>query len=55
MIRRQLRQLKRPVTQRGLDIVIAATALEHDLELITRNARDYSDIPNLRIYQLTAV
>jgi predicted nucleic acid-binding protein len=55
MVRRQQRQLKRPVTQRGLDIVIAATALEHELELVTRNARYYSDIPNLKLYHLTTV
>src|SRR5262245_11272368 len=32
-VRRQLRQFKRPVTQRALDLIVAATAIENDLEL----------------------
>lgn len=32
-----------------LDLAIAATALEHDLTLLTRNARHFSRIPNLRL------
>ena len=31
--------------------MIAATALEHNLTLVTRNVRDYDDIPNLTLYQ----
>jgi predicted nucleic acid-binding protein len=42
-------QGKRP-GRRALDLLIAATALEHDLTLVTRNTRDYSDIRQLRLY-----
>jgi hypothetical protein len=31
------------------DAIIAATALEHDLELVTRNEADFRRIPELRI------
>ena len=31
------------------DAWIAATALRHDATLLTHNARDYADIPNLRM------
>lgn len=33
------------------DILIAATALHHNLTLVTRNLRDYNRIPNLDIYK----
>jgi tRNA(fMet)-specific endonuclease VapC len=33
------------------DILIAATALYHNLTLVTRNIKDYERIPNLKIYQ----
>ena len=33
-----------------MDILIAATAIEHGLTLVTGNTRDYEDIPNLRLY-----
>ena len=33
------------------DLLIAATALEHDLTLITRNQRHFERIPDLRLYQ----
>ncbi len=31
------------------DILIAATALQHDLVLVTRNRRDFERIPDLRL------
>jgi predicted nucleic acid-binding protein len=31
------------------DLWIAASALEHDLTLVTRNGRDFADIPNLKL------
>jgi tRNA(fMet)-specific endonuclease VapC len=34
------------------DIVIAATALHHDLMLLTYNARHFKRIPNLKLYPL---
>lgn len=34
-----------------LDLLIAATALHHDLTLLTRNVRHFKRIPELRLYQ----
>ena len=34
-----------------MDVFIAATALEHDLALITRNTRHFERIPDLQLYQ----
>ena len=53
-IRLDLRRQKRLVNDRALDILIAATAMEHRLILVTRNVRDYSDIPGLQLHQPTA-
>ncbi|MGH2534545.1 MAG: type II toxin-antitoxin system VapC family toxin [Thermomicrobiales bacterium] len=50
-IRVDLRQRKRPVDERALDILIAATAIERNLILATRNTRHYEDIPSLRLYE----
>lgn len=36
-----------------MDLFIAATAIEHGLSLVTRNTRDYSDIPGLDLYSTT--
>jgi tRNA(fMet)-specific endonuclease VapC len=33
-----------------LDLLIAATALEHDLTLLTRNRRHFERIPGLKLY-----
>ena len=33
------------------DILIAATAIEHDLTLVTRNRRHYDRIPDLTLYE----
>lgn len=49
-IRLDLRRNKRQVSGRTLDIIVAATALEHGLMLLTRNRRDYDDIAGLRLY-----
>jgi predicted nucleic acid-binding protein len=49
-IRLHLRRQGRPVNERALDLLIAATAIEHDLILVTRNDRDYHDVPGLRRY-----
>jgi tRNA(fMet)-specific endonuclease VapC len=38
------------VRDRALDLVIAATALEHGLRLVTRNQGDFADIPELSLY-----
>ncbi len=34
-----------------LDLLIAATALHHNLTLMTRNLRHFSRIPDLKLYQ----
>ncbi len=34
-----------------MDLLIAATALTHDLTLVTRNLRHFERIPDLKIYQ----
>ena len=33
----------------GMDLLIAATALVHDLTLVTHNTKDYADVPGLRV------
>ena len=52
-LRFTLRSQGKRVNNRALDLVIAATALEYDLTLVTRNRHDYDDIPGLRLYQRT--
>jgi predicted nucleic acid-binding protein len=53
-IRRQLMVSGKQVDHRALDIVIAATAIEHDLILVTRNARHFEDIETLRLWSTTS-
>jgi predicted nucleic acid-binding protein len=36
-----------------LDILIAATCLAHNLTLLTRNLKDFQQIPDLKLYQST--
>ncbi len=50
-IRHALRQADKRVNSRALDLIIAATAIEHGLTLVTRNLDDYADIADLSIYQ----
>jgi tRNA(fMet)-specific endonuclease VapC len=33
----------------GMDLMIAATSIEHDLTLVTHNTQDFADIPGLRM------
>lgn len=49
-LREDLNERNRRVRHRALDLVIAATALEHRLQLVTRNLGDYADIPDLVLY-----
>ena len=44
-------QLSRPIRQQigDMDMLIAATALHHDLALLTRNTRDFRLVPNLAL------
>jgi tRNA(fMet)-specific endonuclease VapC len=45
------RHLRRQIGD--LDLLIAATAIQHDLMLVTRNLRDFQHIPDLRIHEPT--
>lgn len=49
-VREELRQSGRSFCPRGLDLLIAATAMEYDLTLVTRNIKHYDDIPGLELY-----
>jgi predicted nucleic acid-binding protein len=48
-MRASLRRQGQPIPD--MDLFIAATALEDDLILITRNVRHFERVPELRIYQ----
>lgn len=48
-LRTHLQQQNKRVRPRALDLLIAATALEHRLTLVTRNLADYDDIPELSL------
>lgn len=50
-IRSMLKQQGKNTRRRALDLLVAATALEHGLELVSHNEADYKDIPNLKRYQ----
>jgi predicted nucleic acid-binding protein len=47
-LREDLKRAGKRVRQRALDLLIAATALEHGLVLVTRNREDFNDIPSLQ-------
>ena len=49
--RRVLLQRRQGQLIPDLDLLIAATALHHDLTLLTRNIRHFNRIPELRLYQ----
>src|SRR5918992_1287347 len=50
-LRETLRTQQKRVNSRALDLIIAATALEYDLTLVTKNTEDFNDIPGLTLYQ----
>jgi len=54
-IMREFARIRGPLRRQGQiigdnDIMIAATAIYHHLELVTRNLRHFGRIPNLRIH-----
>jgi len=49
VIRGELRQRGRIIGDP--DLLIGATALEHDLTLVTRNRRHFQEIPGLKLYE----
>lgn len=51
-IRADLRLRKRDFRHRTLDLLIAAAAIHHQLTLVTRNKKDYTDITGLALYPL---
>lgn len=51
-IRRILRLRGSRVRPRALDLLIAATAIEYKLTLVTRNRADYHDIPGLTMINI---
>lgn len=48
-LREALRRQGHRVNSRAFDLINAAIAIEHDLTLVTRNANDFRDIPNLKV------
>ena len=48
-LRKDLKQRGKRVRPRALDLITAATALCHNLTLVTRNTADYDDIPGLTL------
>lgn len=48
-VRADLQRRGRSIRPRALDLLIAATAMEHGLTLVTRNVADYSDVPGLQL------
>jgi tRNA(fMet)-specific endonuclease VapC len=49
-LREDLKKRGKRVSSRALDLIIAATAVEHGLTLVTKNRADFQDIPNLQLY-----
>jgi tRNA(fMet)-specific endonuclease VapC len=55
-IKERFGEIRAELQRRGeligdFDILIAATAIEHDLTLLTFNRRHYERVPGLRMYQ----
>jgi tRNA(fMet)-specific endonuclease VapC len=46
-LRETLKSQNKRVNSRALDLIIAATALEYNLTLVTKNTDDFKDIPDL--------
>lgn len=50
-LRETLRKQGKRVNARALDLIIAATTLEYDLTVVTRNTEDFVDVPDLKLYR----
>jgi predicted nucleic acid-binding protein len=50
-LRETLRKQNKRVNSRALDLIIAATALEYGLTLVTKNTEDFKDIPELTLHR----
>jgi tRNA(fMet)-specific endonuclease VapC len=50
-LRETLKRHNKRVNSRALDLLIAATALEYDLTLVTENTEDFKDIPDFTLYK----
>jgi tRNA(fMet)-specific endonuclease VapC len=50
-LRKTLKSQNKRVNSRALDLIIAATALEYSLTLVTKNTDDFKDIPDLPLSQ----
>ena len=50
-LRETLKSQNKRVNSRALDLIIAATALEYNLTLVTNNTGDFKDIPDLPLHQ----
>ena len=50
-LRETLRSQNKRVKSRALDLIIAATALEYGLTLVTKDTEDFKDVPDLILYQ----
>ena len=49
-LRHELTVEGKRVRPRAIDLMIAATAIESNLVLVTRNRSDYADIPGLAMH-----
>ena len=47
-VRGELRRQRQPIGEG--DLLIAATALTYDADLVTRNLKDFTRVPGLRLY-----
>ena len=50
-IRENVRGGRVRANRRSMDLIIAATAIEHGLTLVTRNVDDFADIPDLLLHR----
>lgn len=49
-LRYDLRSRNLPIKTRAYDLIVAATALEYGLTVVSSNVRDYQDIPGLSLF-----